>query len=350
MANTFSQSIPDSTTADSTNQTQHNILISIPRTASNLLTHLLALPLQPSITAHRCDGYFFIPAASHRFMHATLTCPYESWSDKETKEMDEVLQRGVDGWQSWLEEASAEGKGTYTKEHVNWMISPPAESTFIYSSFSENYSAHEQLPENPTVVPDEVWTKVRATFLIRHPALVFPSAMRTAIDNEGLDTVLQASSETVQRWECTYQWHVLLYRFIITQDDAYSQQHDSGTVDRASNKGPIIIDASDLTSPAFISHYATLVGLDSSLVLTSWRSASDEDQKKLHKVERRMKDTLLSSNQVLKGKLQVGDIDLVAEREKWDTEFGPVLAERLSGLVKAALGNYNWLRHRRLQI
>lgn len=48
---------------------QHNILISIPRTASNLVTHLLALPSQPSILPHSREGYFFLPALSHHFEH-----------------------------------------------------------------------------------------------------------------------------------------------------------------------------------------------------------------------------------------------------------------------------------------
>jgi hypothetical protein len=109
---------------------QHNILVTIPRTASNLVTHLLALGAQSSIIAHPRDGYFFLSALSRRFKNASFTRPYESWSDIERNSLNDVLQEGIEAWSAFVAEADQKGKGTYVKEHVNWALKPRIESAF----------------------------------------------------------------------------------------------------------------------------------------------------------------------------------------------------------------------------
>ncbi|KAJ4361714.1 hypothetical protein N0V95_001607 [Ascochyta clinopodiicola] len=340
--------------ADLTKPPQHNIAISIPRTASNLLTHLLALPSQPSIISHPRDGYFFLPALSFRFMHDTLVRPCELWSDSEKKGIHAALAKGSEGWDGWVTEAERKGKGTFVKEHVNWMIRSSIESMFLHDEKSalrspETVKNEEQHHSNPTVVSDAFWSQVRPTFLIRHPALTFPSALRTSIDNEGLETTRSASSEMVQKWECTYRWHILLYRFIISQQTHSDPQQQSGFLGPSSN-APIILDASDLTSPALVQHYAELVGLDPTRVRTAWEATGQEEQEKMHSMERRMKDTLLASTSVLEGKLDSAAIDIAAEKRRWEVEFGTELAGRLDSLVEDAMTDYEWLRERRLNL
>lgn len=323
---------------DTTGPCRHNILISIPRTASNLLTHLLALPSQPSILAHPRDGYFFIPALSHRFQNATFQQPYDTWNDSKKQEMNTSLQSGVSGWQTWVQDADAQGLGTYVKEHVNWTLLPSVESSFLYSTASslETTISDETEPANPTAVPDAFWSRVRATFLIRHPALTFPSALRTAIDNEGLETVLSSESETIMRWECTFHWHVLLYRFLVFRNR-----------DQGDRSQPLIIDASQLKDSEYVRRYASAVGLDESRTRTRWEATGADEQSRLDKTERRMKDTLLDSTGIVKGKLDAVVVDIVEERKKWEAEFGDVLAERLERLVRGAMAEYEWLFERR---
>lgn len=284
---------------------QHNILISIPRTASNLLTHLLALPDQPSILAHPRDGYFFLPALAHRFKNATLQRPYSAWSDLEKQEMNAALQSGVSAWEGWVASADAQGLGTYVKEHVNWTVAPAAESSFLHPSgpSPDTKPSHNSSPANPTAIPDELWSRVRASFIIRHPALTFPSALRTAIDNEGLETVLSPESETTMRWECTYHWHVLLYKFLVARQT--QSQHTSqgeSQVDDVKGLEPLIVDATQLKDPEFVRRYASAVGLDPSRTRTKWEATSADEQGRLGPTERRMKDTLLDSTGIVKGK------------------------------------------------
>ncbi|KAF2621996.1 hypothetical protein BU25DRAFT_481306 [Macroventuria anomochaeta] len=142
-------------------------------------------------------------------------------------------------------------RGMYVKEHVNWMVTAEVESTFLHPSFSPlnitSLEANEtdEKPENPTVVPAELWTRVRLTLLIRHPALTFPSALRTAVDNEGLEKVLREESKVVMRCECTVDWHVLLYRFL------GSFHPPSGSKGKISAES-IILEASQLQDSVFV--------------------------------------------------------------------------------------------------
>ena len=85
------------------------------------------------------------------------------------------------------------------------MITTEAESTFLHPSFSPlnlmSLEANEpdEKPENLPVVPTELWTRVRVTLLVRHPAFTFLSTMGTTIENEGLENVLGEESDAVRR-------------------------------------------------------------------------------------------------------------------------------------------------------
>jgi hypothetical protein len=277
----------------------HHILFTIPRTASNLLTQLLNLPSQPNILRHPENGYFFVPALQYRYQHNTFTRPFTSLSKEEGEGLSDALQTGCKAWEQWVETAEDEGKGTYVKEHVNWMINPSVESDFLYPSHPFELGV-EQDVRNPTAIPDDFLLsgRVRPTFLIRHPALTFPSLLRTSIDNEGLDEVLNEDSAMVMRWECTYTWHIQLYNFLITSDTYPRVSHVKGIA------YPIILDAADLKNEALVRRYAEAVGMDSGKVRFAWEKAGKEG---LGMTEARMKDTILASMGVLAGKLQSGE-------------------------------------------
>lgn len=335
---------PDNPTA----RQQHNILISIPRTASNLVTQLLALPSQPCILAHPRDGYFFLPALSARYRNSTFTRPVSGWSAEERTSVDEALAQSTSAWQTWVADAEQQGKGTFVKEHVNWMIRPDVESSFLHSGPATtdpttNLDSPIADPQNPTAIPPTFWPSVRATFLIRHPALAFPSTLRTALSNEGLSTVLGKESATVMRWECTYRWHAQLYVYL----RSLARQSEGVQGARKSGWEPLIIDACQLQDGKFVERYAEAVGLDADLVRTSWSPVAEEERDKLHAIERRMKDTLLASKGVVKSKLASEGIVVEAEKRMWEEEFGKDLARRLERLVEGAMEEYEFLFERR---
>jgi len=226
------------------------------------------------------------------------------------------------------------------KEHVNWMLKPSTESAFLHPDSATTARVNREhflaadTPQNPTSVPDAFWPRVRTTFLIRHPALTFPSTLHTALSNEGLETVVGEESKRVMQWECTYKWHVLLYRFLT------SLVLETG-------RKPLIIDASQLQDQDFVRRHAEEVSLDASLVRTSWDAVAKEEQGKMHAIERRMKDTLLASNGVIASKLSSKNVDVDIEKEKWENEFGMALAQRLEKLVQQGMDDYQWLYERR---
>jgi hypothetical protein len=109
------------------------------------------------------------------------------------------LQICSDAWRDWINEAEHEGKGTFIKEHVDWMVRPHVESHFLHGDHN-SHSHQEQPGFNLTCIPDHfLLSNVRPTLLIRHPALTFPSVIRTAIDNEGIDALLTSSAENTIR-------------------------------------------------------------------------------------------------------------------------------------------------------
>jgi hypothetical protein len=271
----------------------HDILFTIPRTASNLVTQVLNLPSQQDILRHPEDGYFFLPALRCRYQHNTFTRPLHSLSEEERENLSDALQMGSRAWGNWVEKAENEGKGTYVKEHVNWMVDPSIESDFLHPS---RVGAETGL-RNPTAIPDDFLSsgRVRPTFLIRHPVLTFPSLLRTAIDNEGFEAVRKPETEMTMRWECTYTWHIRLYNFLLASD-AYPH---ASSVEGISY--PIILDAADLKDEELVRWYAEAVGLNPEKTRFQWEEVGKEG---MGRMEARMKDTILSSRGVVAGKLQ----------------------------------------------
>lgn len=226
------------------------------------------------------------------------------------------------------------------KEHVNWTLLPERESGFLHGDADgvQKAGGPRSPPEggNPTAIPNELWSRVTPTFLIRHPALAFPSALRTALDNEGLAAVRSAHSEGMMRVECSFRWHTQLYRYLVS----LSSSEDDGA---AARRPPLIVDASQLADPDFVRRYAEHVGLEAGRVRAQWESVGGEEVEGMGKVERRMRSTLLASRGVLRGKLEGG----LEGRGEWEREFGGVLAARLVRLVGEAVGEYEWLFERR---
>jgi hypothetical protein len=317
----------------------HNILFTIPRTASNLLTQLLNLPDQPNILRHPQDGYFFFPALRYRYQHSITTRSFTSLSDEERRGLFSALHTSFKALKEWAEKAEEEGKATYVKEHMSWMTKPSDESTYLHNKSSPSFGIADAVGSR-TAIPDVfLLDRVRPTFLIRHPVLTFPSLMRTAIDNEGLESVLNPETEKMMQWECTYYWHIQLYKHLLTSEKYPRASAVEGIT------YPIVLDAGDLHAEELVSKYAEAVGLDPRVVRFEWDDAGSEG---MGKMEARMKDTLLGSRGVIAEKL--ADIDVETEKGKWKGEFGDALAERLIRLVEAAMGDYEWLYERRMRI
>jgi hypothetical protein len=317
----------------------HNILFTIPRTASNLVVRILNLPKQQPIARHPEDGYFFLPTQRHRYMHSTAGSPVQDWTNDQRCGMDAALHDSSTAWQNWVEQAHLQGKSTYIKEHINWMVRPIVETNFLYNP----NETKKEFDTNPTCIPDSFLRIIRPTFLIRHPALVVPSLVRTALDNEGMREVLDHSSEMTMQWETTYNWHISLYRHILGLSTYPSLSHDPDIT------FPIILDASDVSDESLVRKYATAVGLNADALQFDWNAAADLEG--MEKIDARMKDTLLKSRGVLVEKMtRVADIDVVAMKKEWTSEFGEDLGPRVGRLVESAMKDYEWMWERRMKV
>lgn len=322
---------------------KHNILFSIPRTASNLVIRLLSLQEQSSVLPHPHDGYFFLPALRYRYKHSLSASSIEAWPESIDKGYHSALQEGMDAWHGWMNEVELAGRGSFIKEHINWTVTPEAERMFRGGAKADD--KHHDVPFNPTCLSTDILLRrVKVTFLIRHPALTFPSLFRAAIDNEGLEAVLTSSARATFKWEATYRWHIELYKFLL----ASSPTNDTYTEE--SNHAPIILDASDLSSVELVRKYAQTVGLNAESVQFEWKPTSEEQKAGIPKVEARMKDTLLESEGVITTKLvRFEEGKLQEEKRSWLAEFGDSLGDLLATLVDNGMDDYRWLWNRRLQ-
>jgi hypothetical protein len=108
----------------------HHMVFTMPRTASHLLLKLLNLPNQLSIHRHpnNLDGYVFLPAAAPRFRQSLPGKPIQEWTEEAKTALKDVMQSSFEDWERLIDEAEKQGKGTFVKEHLHWMISPVAEA------------------------------------------------------------------------------------------------------------------------------------------------------------------------------------------------------------------------------
>lgn len=336
----------------------HHMVFTIPRTASHLLLKLLNLPEQSSVHRHSndLDGYIFLPAATPRFRYSLLGKSTQDWSEEEKSALMNAFRVSFDDWLRLIDEAERQGKDTFAKEHLHWMVDPLAEARLYGYQNSILPSGTEfqvdwtpvKKPDakneyNITCLPDSfLLQRIKPTFLIRHPALTFPSCLRAAIDCQSISTAIQ--EDKIQQWECTFHWSLSLYKFY---SEAAAEFDRKSLVDGVDY--PIVIDAQDLGDEMLVKKYARAVGLDEEKARFAWKAASDEEVSGLGKMEKRMKSTILASRGIEKVKLDAQDLDLERLRDDWKDEFGELLSERLVKLVNDSMDAYETLKAVRLR-
>ncbi|EXJ75228.1 uncharacterized protein A1O5_01924 [Cladophialophora psammophila CBS 110553] len=347
-------------------------LLTHPRTASNLVIRILNLENQPAVCSPGGNtessderGYFFLPTVPRRLELADRRS--EDWTEEEHADMKRCLEACTAELVRHVESAEAEGRSVCVKEHLMWMLSPAAEDLVKARVTTEDRDANipqqetgegqnESLTkaQNQTVLPDAFLRTWTPTFLIRHPALVFPSLYRTSVDLEGPEQATKNADGSF-RMEMTWRWSRNLWEWFNKQ--RLDQSMASGKVRRRSrNDGqstsswPIILDADDvILHPSVIRRYCGIVGLDPDKCQFKWESATAEEQQRLNVFERRMKSSLLSSTGLIKeGKTAIG-LDIEREAQKWKAEFGGEEAKKLLSWVKDAMPDYEFLRERRLR-
>lgn len=341
-------------------------LLTAPRTASHLLTKILNLPSQPSLHTNPTQPpeYFFLPTIPLRLSEPSHLASrhIDTWTAEEKTALRTAYQTSYDALAAFVTDAEDKGKNILIKEHVNWLSDPVAESRFAFPSIPSSATEDNWIIEasrttqtrskgNETVLPDDFLLGWLPTFLIRHPALVFPSAYRTLLDIRGVDAAKAEMQSGGLALEMTLRWSRGLYDWYCSRlsPNPSSPNKTSETEEAEGVKWPIILDADDvILAPAVVRKYANLIGLDVTKLKFEWEELGKEEMEAMPNFKKRMLSTISASRGVDKSKTSVG-LDIGVEAARWKEEFGEDEGVEIERWVRDAMPDYEYLRVKRLR-
>lgn len=351
------------TNGTSTAASRRLLFISIPRSASNLLLKILNIHNQPNVLTSVKGGYFYYPAFITAAQSNQLTKPAEQWTPEEKQALQGLFQRCFETVEEYSARATSEHKTVFAKEHAFWLSSPAAFQKTIghddpefAKSFQvkipEKYGAAQTYsPSNQTVLSDEYLRSWQMAFIIRHPALAWPSMYRAMTKLAAAGVIDEDGIMGTSLTNMSLGWTRMLYDWCAEQPDAPNP--------------PPVIDAHDVIhNPGVVLKLCERTGLDKSVLQFEW---NDNDAEKLthvasasadapageHGIDRTaasiMLSSLMGSTGLLKDKAPV-NIDVKAEAEKWKVEFGDEVARLIEKAVWDAMPHYEYLKARRITV
>ncbi|KAJ5182553.1 hypothetical protein N7492_000169 [Penicillium capsulatum] len=337
------------------------LLVSVPRTASNLLLKLLNIHNQPNLLTSTRGGYFFYPAYTGAAQDGTLGKPASEWSREEKEKFQSALQACIDNLEEYSSQAKNENKTMFAKEHAFWFYNPGFLQRWMTGvddpEFIDSFRAGIHVPEkygpgtfsasNETILPDAYLHTWQMAFLIRHPALSWPSMYRAMQKISGEYDMDEDGIKGTSLSNMTYRWTRRLYDWCATQPDVPTP--------------PPVVDAHDLIhSPQIVLKFCDRLGLDRDAVQYEWNAqktadvpkapgeGTEGDERGRHsRINAFMLSTLNESSGVVKDKAPV-EIDIEAESVKWNEEFGAEIAGFLHKAVLDSMPDYEYLKARRI--
>ncbi|KAI9713514.1 MAG: hypothetical protein M1820_000896 [Bogoriella megaspora] len=334
-------------------------LITYPRVASNLFVKILSLQNQPDVLTKDMGGYFFLPAFMTIDEHKLHSKHVDDWTEEERSGVKCQYQAGFDQLQGYVNRARSEHKILFVKEHANLMANPMKQSQYIW----DRESTHEdqwrlQVPQsldiqpqystlNDSVLPDHLLRQIQPTFLIRHPALVFPSNYRVEISKKGRVAAAATKREALDI-TMSMRWSRQLYDFYMTKPQLTLTK---------SRSQPVIIDAYDVINAPqqLFPRFCTLTGLDPSKLTFNWKRTSDETRSRVCRATSPAAASYLSTIWASEGIIKEKaidcpeEIDIGLEAVKWREEFGEAEARKLEEWVRRAMPDYMYMWERRLK-
>jgi hypothetical protein len=319
-------------------------LLTYPRTASNLLTHILSLDRQPNTLSPWGGGYFFRPVVVNNTLPDSGK-HVQSWTKAERAQAVKVYQSCYDDLCVWIDKARAEKKTLFLKEHLRFMVDPTALSAFVHgddtvceapwtvqSPRDGSNETHSRM--NKTILSDRVLADGRHIFLIRHPALTVPSYYRAFVDIHGPEAIIEE--------EASLMANVTLYWTRCVYDWLQSIQANSDVVQ------PVILDGDDIIAkPEVLTELCEFIGMDSSKLQFEWAPATKSELDELPDTTmRRMRGTLFTSSGIMKEKAWNGNRCIEEEAHKWRDEFGNHGAEWIEKWVRKSMPDYEFLKAR----
>lgn len=327
------------------------LVITYPRTASNLFMRMLSLEDQQETLSDESGGYFFFPAMAYVRDARLLDRSPQNWTPDEITSLRQKFQECSENLLKLLATAKDQRKLAVIKEHAGFMTSPTARSNFVHGQEDiknfwkfkvlQPYSlaVPDGLPLNHCVLPDGLLLRCTPAFLIRHPALAFPSFYRVMLsfvngDQSKLDTDVADLIDT-----CTLRWTRNIHDWYVAAWTALG----------AETKQPIILDADDIVNhPDIVLRFCELTGLDPTKVKFQWDAMQGDKLADHGAVRMHTRATLLTSSGIIQGNT-FERLSIEGEVEKWKEEFGDSTARKLRRWVGSAMGDYEYLADRRLR-
>lgn len=338
------------------------LLISVPRTASNLLLKILNIFKQSQLLTNQRNGYFFYPAFSAAALAGILGKEPGNWTTQDRQSYKASIQRCLNDLEDWSTRAQNEKKVMFAKEHAFWLFNPAAQHKLTtgeeYPEFFEEMRVN--IPDsygptrsyskaNETFLSDEYLRSWQMAFIIRHPALAWPSMYRAMkkIAAEGFmdEDGVKGSSLT----NMSMRWTRMLYDWCLEQPDVPTP--------------PPVVDAHDLIhSPEIVLKLCDQTGLDKECLQFEWNGndhkksqnwaspdevANAEELAMHRRAATVMLSTLEASHGIVKDKAPE-IIDIAAEVTKWKAEFGEEIAGLIEKAVWDSMPDYEYLKARRL--
>ena len=325
-------------------------LFAQPRTTSYLLTQMLGLDNQPHVHWEPSGVSVFTPIT--KLLIELEDKPVKEWTAAEKCHVRGSFQQAFDALDQYRRDGDAKDKIVFAKDHCNFMWNPaagdgrrstaPGDPYFTVGSVDGVVDGRATV-KNPTVLSNEYLGSWVPIFLIRHPALVFPSLCRGVLEASVQINLCHDKMEvgkhiqeqmTFSYTRCLYDWYVRYFR-------------ESSEEDRASSTSPILLDSSDLINdPRLVSALAERLGLDQTKVQLSWDSGTRTYADEVRNIFQR---TLNSSTGIIKEKAVV-DFNMAVLESKWKKEFGDELGDVISDCVRTAMPDYEYLRDKRLRV
>ncbi|KAG8628247.1 hypothetical protein KVT40_004120 [Elsinoe batatas] len=332
---------------------KRNWLFTYPRTASNLLLKVLDLKSQP--TTYPGNGLFLPIMMTRQGQLMKGQLDPSKLSDEDRTALMTAYTNAINK----ITSAAPSDAPLFISEHACWITEPvarckamlgtsPSEDpwTVPIPGFDPTHS-----PANETFLPDAFLLSFAPSFIIRHPALALTSMYRAQRDMYGPEMALRSIQApwwhevtSVKPTRKLYDW----YRSQFPQYEVSS--NGSGTNGHSSPvQWPIILDADDiLTSPSIVEKFAVATGLDASKLKFSWEPERKPGEKFMGpKFQERFSDTIANSTGIRQDK-KAGEIDLAKEVEGWKEEFGEAAARELEKRLKEEMGDWEYLKGRRL--
>ncbi|KAI4289145.1 MAG: hypothetical protein L6R35_001586 [Caloplaca aegaea] len=324
-------------------------LISYPRTASNLLVRILGLDSQPNVSSGELDGgYFFMRAEEMLIKRPFRTKCIADWTSEERNQVQKCYQECFDDMRTWLDLQHTHGRSVFVKEHANFLATPEERSRQIFGTgvhgpplTLKDTAGSAWSDQNFTVLPDEFLQTWLPTFLIRHPALTFPSYYRAVVKMDGNEEA--AANHYASLKTISIKGSRQLYDLYVQWRHKLPSSADKRDV------WPIVLDADDvISSPDTMARYCHMLNMDSKKLRFSWNALKQDDLLQMAPFHQVMRSTLIQSTGVVKAKAQSA-IDIGEEAEKWETEFGAAAAQLIAKMVDEAMPDYEYLRAKRLR-